>query len=120
VICNHQHLRSQDELRRDAGFTLVEMLIVIVILGILAGVTIFAVRAITDRGENASCKTDERVLEMAVESYFAMNDTTTLPGSGGGDDRYERGLVDAQVLRQASVFHDVSEDGTITQVPDAC
>ena len=36
---------------RSKGFTLVELLIVIVILGILATVTVFAVRGITDQGK---------------------------------------------------------------------
>ena len=38
--------------KTDRGFTLVELLIVIVILGILATVTVFAVRGITDKGQN--------------------------------------------------------------------
>jgi prepilin-type N-terminal cleavage/methylation domain-containing protein len=37
--------------KQDKGFTLVELLIVIVILGILATVTVFAVRGITDQGQ---------------------------------------------------------------------
>ncbi len=35
----------------DHGFTLVEILVVIVILGILAVVVAFSVRGVTDRGE---------------------------------------------------------------------
>ena len=40
------------ENKQDKGFTLVELLIVIVILGILATVTVFAVRGITDQGQD--------------------------------------------------------------------
>jgi prepilin-type N-terminal cleavage/methylation domain-containing protein len=43
------------ENKQDKGFTLVELLIVIVILGILATVTVFAVRGITDQGQNSAC-----------------------------------------------------------------
>jgi prepilin-type N-terminal cleavage/methylation domain-containing protein len=43
----------QTEQKQDKGFTLVELLIVIVILGILATVTVFAVRGITDQGRPA-------------------------------------------------------------------
>ena len=58
--------------QRDGGFSLIEILIVIVVLGVLATVTVFAVRGITDRGEQASCDGDRRVLHTATESYFAQ------------------------------------------------
>lgn len=57
---------------RDDGFTLVELLIVIVILGILATVTVFAVRGITDKGTASACASDKKTLEVGVESYFAQ------------------------------------------------
>ena len=41
---------------KDQGFTLVELLIVIVILGILATIVVFAVRGITDQGQESACK----------------------------------------------------------------
>ena len=67
------------ENKQDKGFTLVELLIVIVILGILATVTVFAVRGITDQGRNSSCATDKRTLEVAIEAFYAKNGTTTHP-----------------------------------------
>ena len=57
----------------DKGFTLVELLIVIVILGILATVTVFAVRGITDQGQSNACEVEGRTLETAIESYYAQN-----------------------------------------------
>ncbi len=54
--------------KQDKGFTLVELLIVIVILGILATVTVFAVRGITDRARRTACKADEATLQTAVEA----------------------------------------------------
>lgn len=61
---------------QDKGFTLVELLIVIVILGILATVTVFAVRGITSQGEENACKVEKRTAETAIESYYAQNDQT--------------------------------------------
>ena len=55
----------------EKGFTLVELLIVIVILGILTGIVVFAVSGITDRGVTAACKSDKKVVEVAVEAYYA-------------------------------------------------
>lgn len=64
--------------KKDKGFTLVELLIVIVILGILATVTVFAVRGITDRGQTTACATERKVLNTAVEAYFAQFPATQI------------------------------------------
>jgi prepilin-type N-terminal cleavage/methylation domain-containing protein len=63
------------ENKQDKGFTLVELLIVIVILGILATVTVFAVRGITDQGQTNSCSVEKRTLDTAIEAYYAQNQT---------------------------------------------
>jgi prepilin-type N-terminal cleavage/methylation domain-containing protein len=63
------------ENKQDKGFTLVELLIVIVILGILATVTVFAVRGITDRGQENACSVEKRTLDTAIEAYYAQNQT---------------------------------------------
>jgi general secretion pathway protein G len=59
--------------RDDIGFTLVELLIVIVILGVLAGIVVFAVGGINDRGEMSACKAATKTTEVAVETYRANN-----------------------------------------------
>ena len=61
--------------KQDKGFTLVELLIVIVILGILATVTVFAVRGITDRGQENACSVDQRTLDTAIEAFYAQYQT---------------------------------------------
>jgi type II secretion system protein G len=61
--------------REESGFTLIELLIVIVILGVLAGVVIFAVGGITNRGNVAACKTDISTIQVGVEAYRAKNGT---------------------------------------------
>ena len=55
----------------EGGFTLVELLVVIVILGILAAIVVFAVGGITDKGQTSACKADKSSLETAEEAYFA-------------------------------------------------
>lgn len=58
--------------RDDKGFTLIELVIVIVILGILAAVVVFAVSGINDRGQTAACKADVKAIDTAAESYYAQ------------------------------------------------
>ena len=55
----------------EGGFTLIELLVVIVILGILAGVVVFSVGGVTNKGETAAHATDARTLRTAQEAYFA-------------------------------------------------
>jgi prepilin-type N-terminal cleavage/methylation domain-containing protein len=60
-----------EEKKQDKGFTLVELLIVIVILGILATVTVFAVQGITTRGKETACRADHKTLLTAIEANMA-------------------------------------------------
>jgi prepilin-type N-terminal cleavage/methylation domain-containing protein len=65
--------RMLERARNEEGFTLIELMIVIVILGVLAGIVLFAVGGITDRGTSAACKTDVSTIQTGVEAYFAKN-----------------------------------------------
>ncbi len=76
---NHIEIEVEKQYK---GFTLVELPIVIVILGILATVTVFAVRGITDQGQDSACAADEKTLAVAAESYFANFGGTSIPVTG--------------------------------------
>jgi prepilin-type N-terminal cleavage/methylation domain-containing protein len=76
-----------DQLRSDKdhknvieqGFTLVELLIVIVIMGILAGIVVFAVGNLTDNATKKSCLTEYETVRTAQAAYKANNPTDTTP-----------------------------------------
>jgi len=59
----------------ESGFTLVELLVVIVILGVLAGVAVFAVGGISDNSKKSACKSDVTVVQTASDAYYAQNST---------------------------------------------
>ena len=78
--------------KSESGFTLTELLIVIIILGILTGVVVFAVQAFSDRGEVAACKTDIKTVETAVEAYYAKFNaypTSAQTGQAGVNARFQ-------------------------------
>jgi general secretion pathway protein G len=56
---------------KESGFTLVELLIVVVILGILAGITVFAVSNFTSNGVDSACQADYKTVQVAMESFKA-------------------------------------------------
>jgi general secretion pathway protein G len=55
----------------ENGFTLIELLITVVILGVLAGVVVFAVGQFNTDGVDAACKADKKNVEIADEALFA-------------------------------------------------
>jgi prepilin-type N-terminal cleavage/methylation domain-containing protein len=79
--------------RRDgeAGFTLVELLVVIVILGVLAGIVVFAVGGISNKSTRAACNSDVNTVQTAEEAYYAQNNAYTTIAN----------LVTAKLLRSA-------------------
>ncbi len=85
----HTTTRRRTTPRQD-GFTLIELLIVIVILGVLAGIVVFAVGGITDRGKTSACSTEKKTLQTAEEAYYAVNgnyaDSTALKPKFLADD----------------------------------
>ena len=82
-----------EETKQNKGFTLVELLIVIVILGILATVTVFAVTGITNKGKTSACQSDAKTIETAEEAFAANT---------GAYTAVQQDLVDAGLMHKAS------------------
>ena len=77
----------EEETKQDKGFTLVELLIVIVILGILATVTVFAVTGITNKGKTSACQSDAKTIQTAEEAYSANTGSYTASSVGSRQRR---------------------------------
>ena len=59
--------------RKQSGFTIVELLIVIVVIGILAAITIVAYNSVQTRARDNIRKSDIAQLAKARESFYAVN-----------------------------------------------
>jgi len=66
------------------GFTLIEMIIVIIIMGILAAVIIPQIGSTTDDAKLSTVKTDLTAMRNAVEIYYAQHNSV-YPGYNGND-----------------------------------
>lgn len=95
--------------RSNRGFTIVELLIVIVVIGILAAVTIVAYNGIVDRANNVSRMSEMRQWRQLFLSYKAVNGTYPAPSTGYGNYCLGTGFpTQTQVNQVSDVNNQVS------------
>lgn len=66
-------------IKRQTGFTIVELLIVIVVIGILAAITIVAYNGVQNRAYDATVQANLRDLSTKVSAAMTTSDTGTPP-----------------------------------------
>lgn len=77
--------------KRNEGFTIVELLIVIVVIGILAALVITTYSGIQEKARNTERTTDLKAVQSHLETYFAINGfyPTSSATTGLGSDSAE-------------------------------
>lgn len=63
----------KDIKKRDQGFTIVELLIVIVVIGILAALVVTTYAGIQAKARDSKRQTDVQALQTQVEAFYAAN-----------------------------------------------
>lgn len=58
--------------KSSSGFTLTEMMIVLVILAVLAAIALLIINSNTDHAKRNTCDTNIRIIEGAVSFYYAQ------------------------------------------------
>ncbi len=101
----------------DDGFTLIEILIAIVLVGILSAVVVIGIGNLTDKGKSSACAYEQDSLRTAVNIYFATHAVIQIPqdlaaGVTPMDTLRLAGAVDAN-----SKMYSVAPDGTLTPIP---
>jgi type II secretion system protein G len=73
---------SSMNIRKQTGFTIVELLIVIVVIGILAAITIVAYNGIQSRATDSTRRSDVNSVRKAIEAEYTQTGQYPLAGNG--------------------------------------
>jgi prepilin-type N-terminal cleavage/methylation domain-containing protein len=79
--------------RGQQGFTLIELLVVIAVLAILAGIVIFNVVGVTNRGAASACATDTKSVQTASDAYYNDHGQAYPDGSGTSSGSVDMALL---------------------------
>jgi prepilin-type N-terminal cleavage/methylation domain-containing protein len=93
----------EDQNLLERGFTLVELLIVIVILGILAGIVVFAVGNLTSNAKTNACGTEKATISTALEAYKANTGAYPTAADAGGGAATAMDMLDGTHAAPAGV-----------------
>lgn len=78
-------IKNISKLSSERGFTIVELLIVIVVIGILAAIVIVAYNGVTSQAKNSQYKTDANALVKVAEAVNAGDGTNGGSYPSGAD-----------------------------------
>jgi len=98
--------------QQQAGFTLIEIMVVILILGLLATLVVQSLRGATDKAKRTKAMADIAELKTALDRYYI--DSGSYPTS----DQGLQALVSPPTTQTAGGGGDPPADGYIRRVPN--
>ena len=106
--------------KNQKGFTLVELMVVVVIIGILVAIAVPVYRNVQTNAEKKANEANIRIIESAIQMFLAEGGTLDELDKGGGIDL----LVEQKYLKKVPKYPnseeeysiEVNDDGTTYEI----
>jgi type IV pilus assembly protein PilA len=105
--------------REESGFTMPELLVVVVIIGVLAAIALAVFTTQKEKGHDADAKSNASALATAVDTcYVETGNFTACDGQGPNDDLDAHGLPIGDGRGQVNVSSSTINTFTVTAISD--
>lgn len=100
-------------MRKDEGFTLVELMVVVLIIGILVAIAIPIFNNASNNAKVKTCDANIRTMRGAIEQYIALDPANVYGDIDGSGDLVTEGVLKAAPVCPFGTAY-VIADGVIT------
>lgn len=101
-------------MKKDRGFTIVELLIVIVVIAILAAIVIVAYNGVQNRAKTSAAQSTAQTVQQKLEAYNAENGSYPTAWSSMTSDSTKSYYPGTNVTLKATAGDPASTDSTTT------